>query len=241
MDTQKIFKRYEIKYLVTETQRRQLLEAMSEYMRPDEFGRSTICNIYYDTPTRVLVRRSLEKPVYKEKLRLRSYGTARDDSKVYLELKKKYDGVVYKRRVEMSYDEAQRYLSGGTANLSGQIISELDYFMQYYEQLIPAAAIFYDRVAYYGKDDRELRITFDDNILWRDENIDLRVPASGEQLLGPGQSMMEIKVGGGMPLWLADKLNELELYKTSFSKYGNSYLSQCAEKAAETERSIFCA
>lgn len=244
METQKTFKRYEIKYLVTDEQRSAITEIMSNYMHIDDFGRSTISNIYFDTPTKLLVRRSLEKPLYKEKLRLRCYGVAKDNSKAYVELKKKYDGVVYKRRAEMTYSQAIKYLAGGESPYHSQITDELDYFLGYYGNLRPSTAIYYDRVAYYGNDDRDLRITFDDNILWRNMGLDLRMPAAGEQLLMPGQSLMELKVGGAMPLWLADTLNEMALFKASFSKYGNAYISQCAakaEKAQKNERSIYCA
>lgn len=241
METQKIFKRYEIKYFVSDEQRNELTKIMSKYMHTDEFGRSTISNIYYDTPTKLLIRRSLEKPLYKEKLRLRCYGIANDNSKAYIELKKKYDGVVYKRRAEMTYSQAIKYLAGGESPYHSQITAELDYFLGYYGDLRPSTAIYYDRVAYFGNDDRDLRITFDDNILWRSMSLDLRMPAAGEQLLLPGQSLMEIKVGGAMPLWLADTLSEMALFKTSFSKYGNAYISQNASKAVKTERSIYCA
>lgn len=241
METQKTFKRYEIKYLVTDEQRDAITEIMGKYMHTDEFGRSTISNIYYDTPTKLLVRRSLEKPVYKEKLRLRCYGIANDNSKAYVELKRKYDGVVYKRRAEMTYSQAVNYLAGGECPYHSQITDELDYFLGYYANLRPSTAIYYDRVAYYGNDNRDLRITFDDNILWRCIGLDLRMPAAGEQLLEQGKSLMELKVGGSMPLWLADLLNEMALFKVSFSKYGNAYLSQRASKAEKTERSIYCA
>ena len=108
-----IFKRHELKYLVSAEQREFIESEFARYMIPDEHGESTICNIYYDTPDFRLIRRSLEKPVYKEKLRLRSYGTASKDEKVFLELKKKYKGIVYKRRISLNCDEAQDALKNG--------------------------------------------------------------------------------------------------------------------------------
>lgn len=250
-DTQKIFKRYEMKYLITSEQRKELRSAISSHMHGDEYGRSTINNIYFDTPTSLIIRRSLERPRYKEKLRLRSYGVADDDSEVYVELKKKYDGVVYKRRVGMAYGDALSYLcGGGKPEKSGQIINEIDYFLRYYENIGPAMAISYDRIAYYGNDDRDLRVTFDDNILWRDDDLSLDIEPYGIPIISEGQSLMEIKVSTALPMWLVGELENLNIYKTSFSKYGSAYMDrraiwacreECGESAQKTERRISCA
>ncbi len=221
---QDTFMRYEIKYLVTAEQRASVMEMMSEYMQPDEFGRSTICNIYYDTPDMRLVRRSIEKPVYKEKLRVRCYGTPSANDKVYVELKKKYDDVVYKRRVSMRELDAEKYLIGeGDCPKQNQIVSEIDYFVSKYSGLVPAAYISYEREAYFAKDDPNLRITFDENILWRDCDLSLTKGVYGNPLLSPGQSLMEIKLASAMPLWLTHKLSQQKIYKINFSKYGNAY------------------
>jgi len=221
---QNTFMRYEIKYLVTAQQRRAIMDTMSKYMEPDEYGRSTICNIYYDTPDMRLVRRSIEKPVYKEKLRVRCYGSASADDKVFVELKKKYDEVVYKRRVSMRESEAEKYLTGKCdCSKNNQIVSELDYFISEYKDIAPAAYIAYDREALFAKDDPNLRITFDDNILWRDYDLCLTKGIYGKLLLNQGQSLMEIKVSSAMPLWLTHLLSEQRIYKVNFSKYGNAY------------------
>ena len=221
---QNTFMRYEIKYLVTEQQRRAIMDTMSKYMEPDEYGRSTICNIYYDTPDMRLVRRSIEKPLYKEKLRVRCYGSASEDDKVFVELKKKYDEVVYKRRVSMREGEAEKYLAGKCeCTKNNQIVSELDYFISEYKGIAPAAYIAYDREAFFAKDDPNLRITFDDSILWRDYDLSLTSGIYGKPLLNKGQSLMEIKVSSAMPLWLTHLLSEQRLFKVNFSKYGNAY------------------
>lgn len=218
------FMRYEIKYLVTAQQRLAIMDTMSEFMEPDEYGRSTICNVYYDTPDMRLVRRSIEKPLYKEKLRVRSYGSAMADDKVFIELKKKYDEVVYKRRVSMRENEAEKYLAGKcSCSKSGQIVSELDYFLAEYKGLSPAAYIAYDREAFFAKDNPDFRITFDDNILWRDYDLSLVSGIYGKPLLNQGQSLMEIKVSSALPLWLTHLLCEEKIYKINFSKYGNAY------------------
>ena len=109
MAYQTVFKRYELKYLLTERQKKCVMEAMEPCMTPDAYGRTTIRNIYFDTADYRLARRSIEKPVYKEKLRIRSYEKASGASPVFVELKKKYKGVVYKRRISMPEREAMEW------------------------------------------------------------------------------------------------------------------------------------
>lgn len=224
MSYQDIFKRYEIKYLVTKEQKKLLLEAMESYMRPDEYGRSTICNLYFDTPDYLLIRRSLEAPVYKEKLRVRSYGPVGKDGEVFMELKKKYKGVVYKRRISVKEKEAMDYLvRDKKLPVQNQITDEIAYFKNLYEGLMPAVYLSYDREAFYGREDRELRITFDENILWRQEDMSLCARPYGTPVLEPGYALMEIKISTAMPLWLSRVLSENRIFKTSFSKYGRAY------------------
>lgn len=223
-----MFMRYEIKYMVTEEQRFLIEHAMSEYMIPDEYGESTICNIYYDTPDYRLIRRSLEKPIYKEKLRVRSYGTAGAEDKVFLELKKKYNSVVYKRRISLAENEVEQYMNGvDSLAMQSQIGKEIDYFRALYGHVIPAMYISYERSPYFSKDDPNLRITFDRNILWRDTELSLTVPPNGCSLLKDGYALMEVKTAGGLPLWLTHLLTKNKIIKTSFSKYGNAYQRSC--------------
>lgn len=220
-----VFKRYEKKYLVSSSQKERLIRTMLAYMTPDEYGQSTICNIYFDTPDYRVIRTSLEKPTYKEKLRIRSYGVPEKESRVFVELKKKYKGVVYKRRIHMSYLDAIDYLVGGhkPENVNNQVLKEIDYFVSVNHGLRPAVSLFYDRVAYYGKTDRELRITFDENIRFRNKNIDLSLGSNGYPLLTEGENVMEIKCLGSMPLWLTKELDEMKIYPASYSKYGNAF------------------
>lgn len=227
MSYQNTFKRYEIKYLLTAQQKAVVLKAMEPHMQLDDYGRTTICNIYFDTPDSLLIRRSLEKPLYKEKLRVRSYGRANKNSTVFIEIKKKYKSVVYKRRVSAGQSEAMDYLCKGQPLLKqNQITEEIDYFQELYRSLRPAMYLSYEREAYYGREDSELRITFDENILWREEDISLCSQIYGEPLLNPGCALMEIKIAGAMPLWLAHLLSENKIFQTSFSKYGNAYLDK---------------
>lgn len=221
---QSIFERYELKYMLDQTQKEAVMAAVSEHMRPDEYGRSTVCNLYFDTPDFRLIRHSIEKPVYKEKLRLRSYGRATEEGNVFLELKKKYKGVVYKRRIDMPERDATNYLSGfGLQRPPTQIIREIDYCVSLYKNLAPAVYISYEREAYYGKDDPELRITFDEDLLWRNTDLDLTSEVYGYPLLEPGQTIMEVKIPGSMPLWLSRSLCTNRIYRSSFSKYGEAY------------------
>ena len=224
MISNNVFERYEIKYLVSNRQRSILMNEMQRHMKPDAYGKSTICNIYYDTPDYYLIRHSLEKPVYKEKLRVRSYGTAASGDSVFVELKKKYQEVVYKRRISLPEREAMFYLgSDASGGLDGQIGSEIDYFRFIYKDLSPKVFISYDREAFYDKEDDSFRVTFDGNIMWRTSDLSLTKPPRGRKILPPDTSLMEVKTSGGIPLWMTSLLSENGIFKTSFSKYGRAY------------------
>lgn len=219
-----VFERVEQKYLLDSLQFAALWTVLEPYMRPDEYGRSTICNIYFDTPNHLLARLSGEKPVYKEKLRLRTYGVPKAESSSFVELKKKYQGIVYKRRIVMPYGEAYDWLVNGKApKENSQIAKEIAWSLHYYGDLKPAMALCYDRVALYSREDSGLRITFDTNIRFREENTDLRQGDDGQLLLEPGETLMEIKAGGGLPTWLTDMLSRFRIYPASFSKYVSAY------------------
>ena len=230
MKDQMIFKRYEMKYMLNRMQFEELKEEMEQYMIADEHGKSTICSLYFDTPTFLLIRRSLEKPVYKEKLRLRSYGVADADTIVFVELKKKYDSVVYKRRVGMTEWDAERYLLQHEQVMDTQITREIDYCMTNYEKLAPSILLSYEREAYYGKGDHDFRVTFDQNILWRDYDLSLCKGIYGRPLLSEDQVLMEVKTAGGIPMWMVKFMSERRIYKTSFSKYGMSYTQKITKQ-----------
>lgn len=228
---QQSFKRVEKKYLLSPAQYRALRDGMAPYMKADEYGRYTICNIYYDTDDFRLIRASLEKPVYKEKLRLRSYGTASDDQKVFVEIKKKFDHVVYKRRAVMPCAEAVRYLAGGASpHGDDQICREIDWFLTCYRPK-PQVFIAYDREALAGMENEELRVTFDTNLRWRDYDLDLRKGSHGELLLPQDRILMEIKIPGTAPLWLSRLLSQVGAFPTSFSKYGTCYSEHLLDRS----------
>ncbi len=224
-DYQANFKRIEIKYLLTPTQELSLMNLIDFRLCKDAFCKSTISNLYFDTEDYQLIRASIEKPLYKEKLRLRSYETPINSSEVFVELKKKVDGVVYKRRLSLPYKKAISYLSGQQVSIGqSQIRKEIDWFMKRYS-LSPKAFISYDRLALKGLNDPSLRITFDRNILFRSNQLDLATGNHGCSVLEPDKTLMEIKMNSPMPLWLSMSLNELEIFPVSYSKYGNCYKS----------------
>ena len=173
MAYQTVFKRYELKFLLTKAQKEAVLAAMAPYMSLDKYGRTLICNLYFDTDDYRLIRRSIEKPVYKEKLRIRSYGVASGDSTVFVELKKKYDSVVYKRRLSMSERDALEWLLSNGERPRSQISDEIDYFLSYYKNLHPTVFLSYEREAYYSNDKSDFRVTFDENILGRTSDLSL--------------------------------------------------------------------
>lgn len=223
MAIQCCFERYEKKYCLALSQQRFLLERMTPYMKKDAYGEYTICNIYYDTDDYRLIRASLEKPVYKEKLRVRSYGVPTDGGHVFVEIKKKYDSVVYKRRITASPVDAAAFLrTGKSTQPLGQIGREIAWFQHTYHAG-PKVFLAYDRAAFSGADDPAVRITFDTDIRWRTTALDLRCGDYGAPLLPPEQILMELKLPGACPLWLSRALTDIDARQTSFSKYGACY------------------
>ncbi len=213
----------EKKYLLSGEQYEKLFAALKDHIEPDIYFRSTVCSLYYDTDDFALIRHSIEAPVYKEKLRLRSYGVPGGDDTVFIELKKKFKGMVYKRRLAMSAGAAAAYLAGeAPPPEDSQMTKEIDWFLRQ-NRVRPKALIACDRTAWVAKDDHELRITFDENLRWREKDLDLTLGSAGEPLTEPGCVLMEIKIPGTAPLWLAHLLSELSLFPTSFSKYGTCY------------------
>lgn len=222
---QAVFERTEQKYFLSAIALQKLLPLLSEHMTEDRHGNSTIMSLYFDNEGDDLIRRSLEKPVYKEKMRLRSYGVPSEKSTVFLEIKKKYDGIVYKRRIALTLREARLFIVCGALPEKSQIARELQYFRHFY-RCYPKAMIAYDRIAMYDKRNPSLRITIDRNIRGRGEDLDLSEGAGGNALMAPGDAILEVKAQGGIPLWLCRLLYECKAEPTSFSKYGAFYRQQ---------------
>ena len=218
-----VFQRYEKKYLLDMEQYDGFLKKVDGYMQVDEYGKSTICNIYYDTEYYDLIRASIEKPPYKEKLRLRSYGVPKLSDMVFLEVKKKYGGIVYKRRIALPLYEAYESLERGyLAGDKGQIGRELNYFIRRYRP-VPKLYLAYDRIAMFGTEDPELRMTFDFDVRSREEDLDLTKGDKGVLLSKEEKVILEIKVRDAYPFWLVQALEQLAIYPGSFSKYGSIY------------------
>lgn len=227
-----VFKRKEKKYLLSEEECAIFVSRTKEFLVKDGYDEYTICNIYYDTPDYSLIRQSIERPQYKEKLRLRSYGVPDKQDQVFLEIKKKYKGTVYKRRSALYLNEAEAYMNKGIIpRKETQILKEIKYFVDYYR---PEAKIYlaYDRTAFVGCADSGLRITFDRNIRSRNYDLSLSAGDYGEYLLEEDKCLMEIKGGGAMPIGLARILSDMGIYPVSFSKYGNVYKNMMRARAA---------
>ena len=228
-----VFSRVEMKFMLSPEDVDVLLPLLHENMNSDPFNKDgktySICNLYFDTCSDELVRKSQEKPVYKEKLRLRSYGTAKSDDTVFLEIKKKFQGVVYKRRTSFKLNQAYRFIEEGTdptyEKTNWQVLAEIKNLMQRYE-LKPKVFISYDRLAFFAKNDSDFRLTLDHNIQTRRKDLRLEIPASGEQLLKPGFWLMEAKAFKAFPLWFCRFLSQRKIHKISFSKYGSEYTTR---------------
>lgn len=219
-----VFKRYELKYLITAEEKAYILRAMEPYMALDAYGRTTIRNVYYDTDNYRLIRRSIDRPSYKEKLRIRSYRQVGREDTVFVELKKKAKGVVYKRRIPLPEAVATDWICGRTDKPEdSQIAREIDYVLRFYGGLRPACFLSYEREAYYALDGSDFRVTFDENVLARTDALSLCKEVGGTPLLPANTTLMEIKCAGGLPLWMVHTLSAGRIYKSSFSKYGTAY------------------
>ncbi len=228
-----VFKRRELKFMLTEQQYRTVIGVVGARLNSDRFGKSVVQSLYFDTPDYRLISRSLEKPNYKEKIRARCYNLNANDGKVFLELKKKYDGVVFKRRVCVKESVVFSFFTEKSALPDGQIEREITYFRDFYRSLRPSMLIIYDRTAY-ADENIDLRITFDENVRYRVTDLNLFASLCGEKITD--KILMEIKSGSAMPLWLSKLLSENEIYKTSFSKYGAAYASFLSKGRRSTLR-----
>lgn len=229
MNTTSVFKRHELKYFLTQSQYEALKREMKQYMKLDIYGRHLIQNIYFDTPDFLLIRRSIEKPCYKEKLRVRSYGQVGAQGDVFVELKKKYHGVVYKRRLKLPRDEALGFLVEGTPLKEDcQIGHELDYFMRMYGNLRPAMALRYEREAFFGLWNPDFRMTFDYHTEMNAD--DVLEGENYQSIQSPDSVLLEVKTTMGIPPWLLQFFGDHEIYKTSHSKYGTAYRTLLSQR-----------
>ena len=232
------FARVEKKYLLSLSQAAAIEEGLMRrgFSRSD-FGSPKVQSLYYDTEDYDLIRVSLERPDYKEKLRLRGYGEPGTITRSFVEIKKKYRGVVYKRRTAMDLSAAMESLAlRQLPEEAGQVGREILWMLGRYD-LKPAAVIAYDRDAWFSRGEPGVRITFDRNLTFRDWALDLNAKAGGIPLLTPNQRLMEIKTNGIYPLWLVALLRETQTQRTHFSKYGLAYQRYIQPEKAGIERS----
>lgn len=244
-----VFNRCEKKYLLNQQQYETMLEKISDYMVMDAYNKNNqfykISNIYYDTINNDIIRTCIDKPIYKEKLRIRSYGVPSIEDNVFVEIKKKYNGIVYKRRTQMQLNDAYHYLSGNVSasyiiqnnsKINNQLLGEIDYYKNFYK-IVPKVYLSYDRLAYFEKNDGDFRITFDTNITTRREHIRLEYGSFGEMLLPENMYLMEIKINRAVPLWFARIISDLNIYPVSFSKYGTEYKKYMIEHQGSFSKS----
>lgn len=218
----KLFKRVETKYLLNKQEHEEFMNRINSYVKEDKYFKSTIGNLYFDNKNNDLIINSLEKPIFREKVRLRTYG---NPNEVFLEIKNKYDGVVRKRRVKLSLNDYYKFLKTPSNQLDNQILKEIKYYIDYYE-LYPKIYIGYDRLSYQGISDNTLRITFDSNLRSRRDNLKLE-NSNGDKFFNDDYYIMEIKAKDALPIWLVNILSDLKIYPHSFSKYGSIYKKEC--------------
>ena len=217
-----IFERVETKYVLTKEEYELLMKKIHKHLNQDEYFKTTICNIYFDTDNYDLINKSIDKPIYKEKVRLRSYNVPNLSDYVFFEIKSKFKGTVYKRRVKIKLSDYYNYLINHQYDENNQIMKEIDYLITRYN-LKPKLMLSYDRTSYYDKDNKNFRITFDQNIRSRDDELNLEYGDAGKLYFDKPMYIMELKSLGSLPIWFTKVLSNLKIYPKSFSKYGNIY------------------
>lgn len=225
-----IFRRIEKKYLLNEDTYNKLMEQIKEHLEEDYYYKSTICNIYFDNDNNDLIIKSLDKPLFKEKIRLRSYGIPTLDNDVYLEIKSKCYGIVNKRRIAIKLKDFYNCLNKEFISDNKQIADEINYYIKL-NNLKPHIFLGYNRLSYYDKDNKDFRITFDTNIRSRYDDLRLEEGDAGKLLFNEKVYIMEVKVLGALPMWFVNILSSLNIYPESFSKYGNIYMKNFKEES----------
>lgn len=228
-----IFKRKEKKYLLSAEEKQRFLSLIEDRLVPDKYGKNTLCSLYLDTPDYLLIRNSIDAISYKEKLRIRSYGVPSNDTTVFFEIKKKYKGVVYKRRVSLRLDEVFEYIESNKPPIDTQIMREIDYLMKFYRHPKPNVCILCEREAFFSAESPDVRLTFDENLRYRRGFPSKDDIKDGSPILDSDKYILEIKTPGAMPMWLARALSECKIYPRSFSKYAHAYYDIINEREKE--------
>ncbi len=223
-----VFRRVEEKYLLTEEQKNRFFAKIKAYIEPDVYYESKILNIYFDNENRDVIVHSMEKPTFKEKIRLRSYGVPTLEDDVFLEIKDKVNNIVGKRRIKIKLKDFYQYYEKGMME-NHQIMKEIDYYFHFFH-LKPVYFVSYDRLSYRGIENPHLRITIDQNLRSRSHDLRLELGDEGTPYFEEKTYIMEIKVLDAMPLWLTKTLADYQIYPTSFSKVGSIYKKRKEEE-----------
>ena len=224
-----VMKRYELKYFLNKEQLTYFMDEVKKHMKIDKYGQTTISSIYFDTPDFRLITKSIEKPKYKEKIRLRSYSLAKSNTPTFLEIKRKCEGIVYKRRISLLEKDAYNFIKNKEGNNKEQITREIEAFLDNFDLLEPKYIIIYDRVALY-QENSDLRITIDKNPRYRINDLNLHTSLDGIPLLDKDNAILEVKVQHSVPMWLVEILSKGKIYQTSFSKVGTAHKKELLKK-----------
>ena len=226
------FQRKEKKYLLSADKYQQLLTLVAKHLVQDSYGKHTILSLYYDDCDFSLIRHSIRKPKYKEKFRVRSYGCpASAEAPIFLEIKKKVNGIVYKRRVKIPYYNLAAFNRNSKSlpvkKNDEQIKKEIDYLVSR-RHLVPQVLICYEREAFFDQDNPDFRVTFDHEIRFRTDNLTLDAGTYGQRVAPEVDVLMEVKALGAYPVWFGQLLSTLDIFPNSFSKYAQVYLRYLA-------------
>ncbi len=232
-----VMKRYELKYYLNKDQLAFFEEKIASYMKLDQYGLTTIASLYFDTPDFRLITKSIEKPKFKEKIRLRGYGLVNEDKPTFLEVKRKCEGIVYKRRITLSEKEALNFISTCETTKQNQIDREVEAFLKAHYPLEAKYLIIYDRKAFY-QDNSDLRITIDRNPRYRTTKLNLHTSMEGIPLVEEGGAILEVKVQNAIPLWLTSILSQGKIYQTSFSKVGRAHLKELSKRRTLQQKEV---
>lgn len=238
------FNRYEKKYMIKKSLKDTILKELQEHIKQDDHQTSsyyTICNIYYDTIDDEIIKRSISKPVFKEKLRLRSYLQEGQSSLLFLEIKKKVNGFVNKRRTLITQEEANMLIMKKVMPIRKeyhnlQVLNEIYYYVRD-KELIPKISISYDREAYFSIENPDFRLTFDDNITSRRDHVNLGRTNTDQEIL-EDYVLMELKTSTSIPLWMTQVLSKYQLYGNSFSKYGTEFYNYLINNRKDDEKCL---
>lgn len=234
--SKEIFSRYELKYLISYETYLAFAEQLSQKMKNDQFGnmgKYNIISLYFDSDDHTIYYETRNNLPFRQKLRLRIYNNATLDTVSFLELKQKFNRVVNKRRTKLKLGDAYQYLeqynSDDISVSNRQIMAEVDSFRSLY-RLKPELIVSYDRHAFIGVEEEDLRVTFDYNLRCRKDDLRIESGPHGMRFVDPHLVVMEVKVTHSVPLWLSRLLSDYACPRKSVSKYCTSFELVNAEK-----------